>query len=181
MTLFSWSLSSSLALKLSTSFPQGSLNPEAKDLRGHPVLELSVPRCLGLSLTSGCGSLILFPSTAGGSFSHDGWTRHWSMSIQNVIKSHFIPMFAKQTNKKPRVVFGFTLGPRITSLRFLVTQAVLYWEWVPSHEMGLKSNQTLVGYSPELCTTVALAYLEGRTPLSIQGSMAGFVFLFLFW
>lgn len=34
MALFSWSPPSSLALKHSTSFPRGPLNPKAKDLMG---------------------------------------------------------------------------------------------------------------------------------------------------
>lgn len=42
-------------------------------------------------------------------------------------------------------------------------------------------NQILVGYSHKLYATLVLMYLEGRTPLPIQGSVAGFVLIFLFW
>ena len=46
---------------------------------------------------------------------------------------------------------------------------------------NLKSNQRLVGYSHKCCATIALAYLVGRTPLQIEGFVAGLVFTFLLW
>lgn len=32
--------------------------------------------------------------------------------------------------------------------------------WVPSHGVGLKSDQTLVGYLQKLCATIALLYFQ---------------------
>lgn len=37
------------------------------------------------------------------------------------------------------------------------------WVWVPSHEVGHKSNQTLIGYSHKFCTTIGLEYFAGST------------------
>lgn len=57
----------------------------------------------------------------------------------------------------------FILGPGLSSLRLLVTQAVLVW--VPSHGVGLKSKQILVGCSHNVRANIALAYLTSRTQL----------------
>lgn len=35
--------------------------------------------------------------------------------------------------------------------------------WVPSPGIGLKLDQSLIGYSQKFCTTVAIAYVAGRT------------------
>ena len=37
------------------------------------------------------------------------------------------------------------------------------WTWVPSHKMGLDSNQILVGYSHKLWATVASMYIAVRS------------------
>ena len=66
---------------LSAYSASGSLNTVERDLMETSHLGLSVLRYLTLCIMSGCGSLYLFPSAAGGSFSEDDWARHWSMSI----------------------------------------------------------------------------------------------------
>jgi hypothetical protein len=75
----------------STTLPplQGSLSPQGSDLIETSHLGLSVPRSFTFCVTSGCGSLHLFPSAAGGSFSEDGWARHWSMSIAGCYQDSF--------------------------------------------------------------------------------------------
>lgn len=74
---------------------QGSLSPKAGQLYGHIHSELSVPRSLALHTLPRCWSLYLPPSTAGGSFSDRGSTRHRPMSIaecrqQNGITAAFL-------------------------------------------------------------------------------------------
>lgn len=39
------------------------------------------------------------------------------------------------------------------------------WLWLPSHGVGLKTNQILVGYSHKPCADIALVYLVGRSQL----------------
>ena len=51
-------------------FPFLKITNEVLKEKGH--LGLSIPRSLTLCILSGCGSLYLFPSAAGGSFSDDG-------------------------------------------------------------------------------------------------------------
>ena len=50
---------------------------------------------------------------------------------------------------------------------------------MPCHEVGLSSSQILVGYSHTLYATIVLVYLSGRSPLQIEGFVAGLVFIFL--
>lgn len=57
--------------------------------------------------------------------------------------------------------FCFTLG-YLVSLSLSPEQCKV---WVPSLGGGLKSNQTLVGYSHKLYASIALAYPVGWTPL----------------
>lgn len=38
---------------------------------------------------------------------------------------------------------------------------------VPSHEVRLKLNQIVVGYSHSICATIAVAYHAHRSPLEI--------------
>lgn len=52
----------------------------------------------------------------------------------------------------------------LPSIWFLVRQAVL--GCVTNHRVILKSNQPFVGYFHNLCATIALAYLTGRTDCS---------------
>jgi hypothetical protein len=47
--------------------------------------------------------------------------------------------------------------------------------------VGFKANQTLDSYAHKLCATIKIAYLLGRTPLSVRGFVAELVFMFLFW
>lgn len=54
----------------------GPLSPEKRDLMATSCSGLSVPRSLTLCRLSGCGSLYLFPSTAGRSF-WDVAEYHW--------------------------------------------------------------------------------------------------------
>lgn len=53
-----------------------------------------------------------------------------------------------------------------------------YGVLVPSHKVGLNSNQTLTDYSHKICATVALEYLIERASLLIKGLVAvSFAFL----
>lgn len=52
-------------------------------------------------------------------------------------------------------------------------------EWVPSHGLGLKSNQILVGYSHKLCTITTIAHLPGKSSLQMEELGVGLVFTFL--
>lgn len=64
--------SSLSALELSVSHLQDSLSPKDRKLMEAFHLGMSVPRPLALCILSGCGSLCLFSSAEGGSFSDDG-------------------------------------------------------------------------------------------------------------
>jgi hypothetical protein len=57
---------------LSTSSSVGTLSSEGDGLDGDIPSRRSVLRSPTLCVMSGCGSLCLFPSAAGGSFSDDG-------------------------------------------------------------------------------------------------------------
>lgn len=46
----------------------------------------------------------------------------------------------------------------------------------PLHGVGLKSTQTLIGYSDKLCVIIALAYFAGRTTLFVAGVCLHFSF-----
>jgi hypothetical protein len=61
-----------------------------------------------------------------------------------------------------RTVVFLPLVPGLSSLSFLVNQAVLHMG--PLCGLGHKSDQTLVGDSHKLWATIALADLAGRTP-----------------
>lgn len=65
----------------------------------------------------------------------------------------YLFVFAILTCSVLPLVFG------LSRLWFLVNLAV----WVPSHGVGLKSNQTLVGSSHKAGANIALAYFAGRT------------------
>lgn len=58
--------------------------PSPEDLMKMSHSSLSVPRSLPLCILSGCGSLYLFPSTAGESVSDSGWVRNPSASLASV-------------------------------------------------------------------------------------------------
>ena len=64
--------------------PWGFLSPQGRDLVNITNVGLSVSSSLSL-LMSGCGSLYLFPSPAGGIFFGDGWAKCWSV---NMTKCH---------------------------------------------------------------------------------------------
>lgn len=75
--------------------------------------------------------------------------------------------------KNRTVVFGLTLFPG------LLDSGSWYGFWF--HGVGPKSNLKFIGYSHKLCATIALAYLEGRTPLLTQEFVVGLMFLLTFW
>lgn len=96
-------------------------------------------------------------SAAGGSFSANDCIRQWSMSVAGYHWNHYVDTF----HFLRPAVFCFTLGLWLSSLRFFVTQQC--WIWAPSWEwVGLKSNQTLVGYFHKFCAAIALAYFAVR-------------------
>lgn len=53
--------------------------------------------------------------------------------------------------------------------------------WFLPHNVGLMSNQVLVGYSHRLPVTIELAYMLGRTSLHIKGFVAGLLIMVLNW
>ena len=61
-----------VSLVSSTSSGSYTLSPEGKGLEESCYLRLSVPRSVTICTFGGSGSLYLFPSTAGRSFSDDG-------------------------------------------------------------------------------------------------------------
>lgn len=76
-----WCLPSLLVLTyFLPPLPQSSPNPEGTSLRETCHLGLSNLMSLPLYTLSNCRSLCLFLSTPR-SFSNDGWTRHWSLSV----------------------------------------------------------------------------------------------------
>lgn len=75
--------------------------PRGRNLMGIFHLELNVSRSLTL-----CGSLYLFLSTVGGSFSNGGWGRHCSMTIG---ECHKVILLLCSFNRT--VTFGFPICP----------------------------------------------------------------------
>lgn len=54
----------------------------------HPTSNWVFPSLL-LSTQCPCGSMYWFPSIEEGSFSYYRWVRHWSVSVANLVRSHF--------------------------------------------------------------------------------------------
>lgn len=84
---------SSPHLALSLLLPQllqGSWSPKRGERSDGAIpLGLNIPRSLTLFLLSGCGSLYLFLSAAGESFSENGWAAH---SFVNIAECHWSGM-----------------------------------------------------------------------------------------
>lgn len=76
------------------------------------------------------------------------------------------------------IIRAFCWAPDLYTLRFFVIQVVSFM--VPALGESLNSYQILVYYSDSLCAIIALPYLAGRTPLSIQRYVAGMVFTLIF-
>lgn len=49
------------------------------------------------------------------------------------------------------------------------------------HGVGLKFSQILTGYSYKLCAVIMPAYLAGKSPLKMEGFVAGLMLTFLLW
>lgn len=96
---------------LSTFFPLKFPEPQGRDLMEASHLGLSVSRPLTLCTLSFGGPLYLFPSTSGGSFSHDCWVSHWSMSRIALLLNSFRRTIA--------FGFGFPLCPWPIQFRVL--------------------------------------------------------------
>ena len=60
------------------------------------------------------------------------------------------------------VVLHFPLGLSLAYLVSSLWTTEQRWIWFSFCGVALKSSQLLVGYSHKLCSTIALAYLEGR-------------------
>lgn len=127
------------------------------------VADGDLPFTLSLHLISDCRSLQLFPFATGGRLWDDDLIRHCSMSVsdQNTFRNNclssffsFIAFFLKTSTtwfySRPLgcPFSGFLLLKRCNKT------------WVPSHGVGLKSDQTLVGYLQRLCATIALLYFQ---------------------
>lgn len=75
----------------------GIPEPSEKKIEETFSLGLSGPMCLTLYLMSGWGSLYLLRSAVWGSFYDGGWPQHWSASMANVLRCHFLMMFSLYT------------------------------------------------------------------------------------
>lgn len=93
------------------------------------------------------GSQCLLPSAAGGSFSISDWARHLSSENNRISWNHFIEFFVIRVWFYPR-----SLRPSRQCLA-----------WAPSHGVGLRLDQSLVGHSYNFGATNAQAHLAGRT------------------
>ena len=83
----------------------------------------------------------------------------------------FLPLFCCLLLKNSSVWFYSSSG--FWSLKWCLV-------CFPTHGMGVKSNEILVGYSNKPGVTTVLACLTGRTALQIKFVMAG-VLTFPFW
>lgn len=99
-----------------------------------------------LYLISGCVSLLLFPSFTKWSLSDDNWVRTNQWAYQNIIKDHFIGVFFFLIYVWSYPVSVSISVFRLSSLWFLVLQALPWEEWIPSHGMGLKWVKSLVSH-----------------------------------
>lgn len=68
------------------------------------------------------------------------------------------------------------MAPGLCSLRLLAASGM-----VPSHGLGLESDQTLSGRSHKRCAVIAQHLLQADHHWRLRGAVAGLVFTFLFW
>lgn len=108
--------------------------------------------------------------SAGGGLPDDGWVNDWSMSVADITGVIFSVLMLRL------VVIGYILGLWAVCLVSGSWSPKQCQVWVPAHEIGLKSNHILVGYSHKLCANIALANILGRKIVKIS---AGLVFMFL--
>jgi hypothetical protein len=132
-------------------------------------LELSLPR----SLTPWIKSDYLVPSAEGERVSNDSWTRHWSeysrISLRLILPLHFLDQYS--------LVLHGSLG----SLVLGSWSSKQCQVWIPSHGVGLESNQLLVGW---LCPQALCHYCPSvfyrQYTIIYKGFVAGLLFKFLF-
>lgn len=87
--------------------------------------------------------------------------------------------------------YGYTWGLWAIESGFVCLVFFLFWfdlichpevqqwgVWVSSHELGLKLNQEMIGYSRKLCATIALVKFAA---LDIKEFEIRLVFSFLLW
>lgn len=117
--LYSWYFPSLLALTFFLiSFWWNWLSLEERYLKEMSPLELNIPKIVTVCLISGYGSLHLFLHAAGGSFSEDDCSRHWSTRI---VKYQWVNSFIFFYTS---IVVFLPLIPSLTSLRLLVNWTV---------------------------------------------------------
>lgn len=113
--------------------------------------------CSTLCMVFGCGFLYSFQSAAGWSFSDDGCTRYWSMRIAECHgKAFYQYAFCCCFHFfKASIIWFYPMF-----LGCLVSDFCSPKEcqvWVPLCGVSLKSNHLVVGYSQQLCATIALS------------------------
>lgn len=133
----------------------------------------------GLSLSaylSKCGSLYLFLSATIGGFSDDGWTGHWSMSVQKVIRSHFNATFLQQNSSiwlGSWLVWSQDLGQpssiwyELHLIKWALTQ-VRYWLATPTScctSVLWRQNAIVDEFVAGLVLTFLLGYHEEYLPM----------------
>ena len=117
--------------------PQSSLSPKGEDLMEISLLRLSDPKSFTFCILSSCGSLYLFPYSAGENVSDDGQARHKYKSMPEC-GSHFI---AKLIQQNCSICFYFmSLVCIVSGLHPPKPR----WVCITSHRMGLNLNKILV-------------------------------------
>lgn len=96
-----------------------------------------IPESLILYISSGCGSVYLFPSDTEGSIYDNGWTRHWSMNIAGYCPESFFTTFFFLFYTSVNLFYPGFLGYPVSG-SWLSKQC---WVWVLPCKVGLKSNQ----------------------------------------
>ena len=113
--IFNVSSISSGLYTLSTSSSAGILCSWGEGFDANILFRTGLQRFLTFYMLSGCGSLYLFPSPVGGSFSDDGWARSSSEHSRMSLGGTFCYLYSSS------LVLFLHYGTRLSSLRFLAT------------------------------------------------------------
>jgi hypothetical protein len=128
---------------------------------------------------SGCGSLHLLPSASGGSLSDEDWTASLTYDDSRISLGTMLLSLSVSLSLSLDLEFCWfyysSLGYLVC---FLVTHAVLGMGSCCG--LGLKSHQTLAGYSHKFCATIALVCFAGRTDCKSEVLWLGWCPCFFF-